>query len=215
VTGAFLILEDVKQGNHIVVFNSKINNLRDKWGKTMKKYFKQLSWAQRMMIIIAVMVLGIFSYYRTTGSIPFQKKSVTVVVQKSKDGQSMIKLDDPNSQEIEKDFPMNMTENEVMDAIHKMSHQKVEASKKWGAIPLTPGRVNQLLKVVQRNSNHYANSSVYIEILERWSKGDFSSVDKDHNQIWNLQGGTVGKAVGILSVEDEKAYIEENFKVKR
>jgi hypothetical protein len=181
----------------------------------MKKYFKQLSWAQRVMIIIAVMVLGIFSYYQTTGSFPFQKKSVTVVVQKSKDGQSVIKMDDPASQVIEKDFPMDMTEDEVMDAIHKMSHQKVEASKKWGAIPLTPGRVNQLLKVVQKNSNHYTNSSVYIEILERWSKGDFSTVDKDHNKIWNLQGGTIGKAVGILSVEEEKAYIEENFRVKR
>ncbi|ULT56342.1 DUF6241 domain-containing protein [Neobacillus drentensis] len=181
----------------------------------MKNYFKQLSWAQRVMIMIAVMVLGIFSYYQTTGSLPFQKKPVTVMVQTSKDGQSAIKIDDPASKEIEKDFPMNMTEDEVMDAIHKMSHQKVEASKKWGAIPLTPGRVNQLLKVVQKNANHYANSSVYIDILERWSKGDFSAVDKDHNRIWNLQGGTIGKAVGILSVEEEKAYIEENFKVKR
>jgi len=181
----------------------------------MKKYFKQLSWPQRVMIIIAVMVLCIFSYYQTTGSLPLQKDTVTVSVQKSADGQSVIKMDDPNSQEIEKEFPMNMKEDEVMDAIHKMSHQKVESSKKWGAIPLTPGRVNQLLKVVQKNEENYVNSSVYLDILERWSKGDFSSVDKDHNKIWNLQGGTVGKAVGILSAEDEKKYIEANFKVKQ
>ncbi|PFO02614.1 hypothetical protein COJ85_15625 [Bacillus sp. AFS076308] len=181
----------------------------------MKKYFKQLSWPQRVMIIIAVMVLCIFSYYQTTGSLPLQKDTVTVSVQKSDDGQSVIKMDDPNSQEIEKEFPMNMKEDEVMDAIHKMSHQKVESSKKWGAIPLTPGRVNQLLKVVQKNEENYVNSSVYLDILERWSKGDFSSVDKDHNKIWYLQGGTVGKAVGILSAEDEKKYIEANFKVKQ
>ncbi|TWD97544.1 hypothetical protein FB550_110150 [Neobacillus bataviensis] len=181
----------------------------------MKKYFKQLSWPQRVMIIIAVMVLCIFSYYQTTGSLPLQKDTVTVSVQKSADGQSVIKMDDPNSQEIEKEFPMNMKEDEVMDAIHKMSHQKVESSKKWGAIPLTPGRVNQLLKVVQKNEKNYVNSSVYLDILERWSEGDFSTVDKDHNKIWNLQGGTVGKAVGILSPEDEKKYIEANFKVKQ
>ncbi|MEH7544297.1 MULTISPECIES: DUF6241 domain-containing protein [Bacillaceae] len=181
----------------------------------MKKYFKQLSWPQRVMIIIAVMVLGIFSYYQTTGSLPLQKDTVTVSVQKSADGQSVIKMDDPNSQEIEKEFPMNMKEDEVMDAIHKMSHQKVESSKKWGAIPLTSGRVNQLLKVVQKNEKNYVNSSVYLDILERWSEGDFSSVDKDHNKIWSLQGGTVGKAVGILSAEDEKKYIEANFKVEK
>ena len=181
----------------------------------MKKYFKQLTWPQRVMIILAVMVLCIFSYYQTTGSFPSQKDTVTVSVQKSDNGQSVIKMDDPNSQEIEKEFPMNMKEDEVMGAIHKMSHQKVESSKKWGAIPLTPGRVNQLLKVVQKNEKNYVNSSVYLDILERWSEGDFSTVDKDHNKIWNLQGGTVGKAVGILSAEDEKKYIEANFKVKQ
>ncbi|MEH7118522.1 DUF6241 domain-containing protein [Neobacillus vireti] len=181
----------------------------------MKKYFKQLSWSQRVMIIFAVIVLGIFYYYQTTGSFPLQKDTVTVSVQKSDDGQSVIKMDDPNRQEIEKEFPMNMTEDEVMDAIHKMSHQKVESRKKWGAIPLTPGRVKQLLMVVLKNEKNYVNSSVYIDILERWSEGDFSTVDKDHNKIWNLQGGTVGKAVGILSAEEEKAYIEEHFRVKQ
>ncbi|MCM3729385.1 DUF6241 domain-containing protein [Neobacillus cucumis] len=181
----------------------------------MKKYFKQLSWPQRVMIIIAVMVLCIFSYYQTTGSLPSQKDTVTVSVEKSDNGHSVIKMDDPNSQEIEKEFPMDMTEDEVMDAIHKMSHQKVESSKKWGAIPLTPGRVDQLLKVVQKNEKNYVHSSVYLDILERWSERDFSSVDRDHNKIWNLQGGTVGKAIGILSAEDEKKYIEANFKVKQ
>ena len=181
----------------------------------MKKYFKQLSWPQRVMIIFAVIVLGVFYYYQTSGSFPLHKDTVLVSVQKSNDGQSVIKMDDPNSQEVEKEFPMDMKEDEIMDAIHKMSHQKVVSSKKWGAIPLTPGRVNQLLKVVQKNEKNYDHSSVYKEILERWSQGDFSSVDEDHNEIWNLQGGTVGKAVGILSVEEEKKYIEENFNVKQ
>ena len=146
---------------------------------------------------------------------PLQKDTVSVAVQKSTDGESVIKIDDSNSQEIEKDLPLDMTEDEVMDSIHKMSHQKVKADKKWGAIPLTPARVNQLLKVVHKNENHYANSSVYKEILERWAKGDFSTVDDDHNRIWNLQGGTVGKAEGILSAEDEKAFIQDHFKIKK
>jgi hypothetical protein len=181
----------------------------------MKKYFQQLSWPQRVMIIFVVMVLGVFYYYQTSGSFSLHKDTVMVSVQKSDDGQSVIKVVDPNSQEIAKEFPMDMTEDEVMDAIHRMSHQKVESSKKWGAIPLTPGRVNQLLKVVQKNKRNYVHSSIYLDILERWSKGDFSTVDKDHNEIWNQQGGTVGKAVGILSADEEKKYIEANFKVKQ
>ncbi len=180
----------------------------------MKKYFKNLSWTQRLIMIFAVIALG-FYYYFSTGSLPFQKSAVTVKVQETKSGESVIKMEDVNSSVIDREFPMDMSENEVMSAIHKMSHQKVVADKKWGAIPLTHDRVNRLMKVVHENYSVYRNSNIYIDILKRWSKGDFSNVADDHNKVWELQGGTIGAAVGIASVEDEKAFIEKHFKVKQ
>ena len=39
-----------------------------------------------------------------------------------------------------------MTEEQVQDAIHQMSHQKVRAEKKWGFIPLTRERVDRSIK---------------------------------------------------------------------
>lgn len=180
----------------------------------MKKYWKNLSWAQRLMILIAILAAGGYVYF-SKGPFLFQKDAVIVEEQTTKDGETVIKVEDVDSVELAEEFPAGMTEKEVMNAIHKMSHQKVIAKKKWGAIPLTPERVNRLIEVVEGNRAGYANSAQYLDILHRWADGDFSRADSDHNIIWNLQGGTVGKATGISSPEEEKAFIEENFYVKK
>ncbi|MEN8701624.1 DUF6241 domain-containing protein [Bacillus infantis] len=113
---------------------------------------------------------------------------------------------------LEKLFPNNMEEEAVQQAIHDMSHQKVKAENKWGALQVTPDRISRLLSVVEANEMSYKHSSVYLDILERWNEGDFSSAARDHNRIWKLQGGTVGEAKGLLSKEEEQKYIEKNFK---
>lgn len=112
-------------------------------------------------------------------------------------------------EDVEKTFPLDMSQSEIETAIHKMSHQKVKAQKKWGALQITDERVERLIEVVE--ANNYNNSSIYLSILNRWAEGDFSKVDHDHNEIWSLQGGTVGRATGILSEEEERQYIESNF----
>ncbi|SES75886.1 hypothetical protein SAMN05421676_101378 [Salinibacillus kushneri] len=90
--------------------------------------------------------------------------------------------------------------------IHGMSHQKVKASKKWGFYELHPKRVEWLLSALDQVE--VTHEAVYRDILVKWSERDFTEVDQDHNAIWELQNGTVGKATGILSAEEEQAYIE-------
>jgi hypothetical protein len=46
---------------------------------------------------------------------------------------------------------------------------------------------------------------------KKWEAGDFSSIDKDHNFLWDIEGGNIGKAKGILSAADEKKFIEQTF----
>ena len=103
----------------------------------------------------------------------------------------------------------NIRDGQVLRYIHGMSHQKVQAEDKWGFYLITDERVNWLLDAVKHNEPYLKHSEEYIDILTRWSNGDFSQVDKDHNFIWKLQGGTKEseKATGILSEEEEKEYI--------
>ncbi|WP_373896343.1 DUF6241 domain-containing protein [Virgibacillus sp. CBA3643] len=89
--------------------------------------------------------------------------------------------------------------------IHGMAHQKVEASKKWGFYEITDKRINWLLEGLD---NSVDNKDLYSDILEQWKEGDFSNAVSAHNDVWDLEGGTVGKATGLLSIKEEQDYIE-------
>jgi len=100
-----------------------------------------------------------------------------------------------------------LDDSDIQEYIHGMSHQKVRAEKKWGFYELNPTRVAWLLDGLNK-AERLHHKKEYKNILEKWLDGDFSSIDDDHNAIWSLQGGTVGKATGILSKEEEQAYID-------
>ncbi|SEI02510.1 hypothetical protein SAMN05192559_107210 [Halobacillus karajensis] len=89
-----------------------------------------------------------------------------------------------------------------------MSHQKVRAAEKWGFYEMTDERINWLRSAVQTN-NDLMDAKLYKEILNKWSKRDFTTIDVDHNR-WRLERGTVGKANGVLTPEEEKEFIEKN-----
>ena len=126
----------------------------------------------------------------------------------------VIEVDEKRTEPIEIEFPSSMSEYAVQNAIHGMSHQKVKAEDKWGFIPMTHDRINRLIEVVETSSNNYISATVYLDILNRWSNNDFSRVDKDHNAIWDLQEGVVGRATGVFTFEEEKEFIKEHFKIE-
>lgn len=140
----------------------------------------------------------------------FIKPTVVVKEVKNSDGEKIIEVTEPKGTKLEKELPMDMIEREFMQTIHNMSHQKVLADDKWGAEPLTHERVLRLIKIAEKS--HYVNKNTYLDILNRWKANDFSHADNDHNIIWNLQDGSVGRANGIMNAEQEKEYIDENFK---
>lgn len=110
-------------------------------------------------------------------------------------------------------YPDDLIEHKVNEAIHNMSHQKVWAKIKWEHTQITQEKVDRLLAVCKMND--YKFNELYIPILERWSKGDFSHAVEDHNVIWEMQGGedsrNSGRAIRLLTAEEEQAYIEHNL----
>lgn len=67
---------------------------------------------------------------------------------------------------------------------------------------------NGCFEGLDKTKKELENEKEYRDILERWAKGDFSRVDDDHNIVWELQGGNYGKAIGIMTPEQEKRFIE-------
>ena len=106
-----------------------------------------------------------------------------------------------------------MSEGELIQEVHNMTHQKVKADKKWGASEITADKVKLLYKVIRnkefKNSN---NKQMLLEILEPWTNQDFSKSVSAHNKIWSYQKGNIGKATRLLTPEEELDYIEEEFR---
>ncbi|WP_421381973.1 DUF6241 domain-containing protein [Bacillus salacetis] len=103
-------------------------------------------------------------------------------------------------------FISPIKEDIMQQYIHALSHQKVEAEKKWSFYEITDDRILYLLN--ELDYGDYTYKETYREILNRWYQKDFSEADRDHNRIWSLLGGTVGKAEGVLSKKEEKQFIE-------
>lgn len=101
----------------------------------------------------------------------------------------------------------SLSEEDILNYMHGMSHQKVIADEKWLHYEMTDERIVYLTNVVEKGQ--YEHEELLLDILTRWKEGDFSQADDDHNEIWSLQGGTIGKATGIMSDEQEQQYLEE------
>src|SRR5699024_1138686 len=107
-----------------------------------------------------------------------------------------------------------LNDSDFQEYIHGMSHQTFRAEEKWYLYENNSTRIAWILEGLSEATD-LEHEQTYEDILKKWKKGDFSSVDEDHNAVWDLLGGTVGKATGILSEEEEKAFIEEHNEKKQ
>jgi hypothetical protein len=94
--------------------------------------------------------------------------------------------------------------------VHRMTHQKVAAEIKDGSTEMTPERIEELLKTLDKTD--YVHEDVYLRILDEWNEGNFENAVGAHNKILSLQNGTIGVATRLLTPEEEQEFIEQNFR---
>ena len=105
--------------------------------------------------------------------------------------------------------PEDASEKALLAMMHKMTHQKIIASEKWGLIRMNEESIAKAKQILQ--DSDFNSKEDLLEIIGRWENGQFDQVDDDHNYIWNLQGGSIGRATGVLSVQQEQEFIQNNF----
>jgi hypothetical protein len=109
-------------------------------------------------------------------------------------------------------FPVDQssTEKEVMDTMHFMTHQKVMAEKKAGAVEMCKENVEKIFSILQ--SSDFERKETLLEIAAEWRNENFTYIIEDHNYFWENDGGQVGKAYRVLKPADEEKFIENNFR---
>ncbi|WP_223634512.1 DUF6241 domain-containing protein [Planococcus sp. 4-30] len=128
------------------------------------------------------------------------------------------KIEEREGQEVEAEKPetgedeADMKEVRLQINLHQMTHQKIIADKKKGAIEMTPDNIDDLLTIVEANKDHYEHSDFYETTLTAWKQSDFSNAVHVHNTIWDWHGGTVGRATGLMTAEQERAFVEKHYR---
>jgi hypothetical protein len=176
-----------------------------------------ISLKKILIIVVVLLVGGIYGAYKIMDNAnKFEKKQEKLEATGEADNDSALKEKPIKNQTakiggVQYDIGIDegSTEGEVIDVMHKMTHQKVKASEKWGAIPMTNDSINDVFTIVTKSD--FAHKDKLLAILEKWKNGSFENADSDHNYFWNYQGGTIGEARGTLSLQEEEEFIKNNF----
>lgn len=95
------------------------------------------------------------------------------------------------------------------DALHYMTHQKVFAATKWGAIQMTDENINKMLAILDETD--YEDEEDYRDVLSEWKNGEFSNAVEVHNRVYREKDGNTGFATGLLTPEEEHKFIQASF----
>lgn len=86
-------------------------------------------------------------------------------------------------------------EEEVWEELHKMANTKIVAEEIWGRIEITEEKCDELIKEVSLSS--YSHKEEMLRMLNNWKADDFRNAVAEHNYVWELLGGTIGKAYDL------------------
>lgn len=77
----------------------------------------------------------------------------------------------------------------IYDAMHRMANSKMSAEKNdsSGILEIYQKQINAIRIIVSKMN--YPDKSFILEALEKWEKGDFSSIEDEHNYFSDRLGG--------------------------
>lgn len=167
-------------------------------------------------LLIAVIVLGLLGgagYWVVQELAAKDGDKISAIAEELEQQDSnRVEAETVNTDEAGEQMANGMDEEELQIYLHQMTHQKVTADKKFGAVEMSEANIENLLKIVQANSGVYEHSDFYEETLNAWADGDFSNAVTVHNTIWKWHNGNVGRATGLMSPEQEAEYVKKHFR---
>lgn len=100
-------------------------------------------------------------------------------------------------------------------AMHLMTHQKISAEAKDGAIPMTHENIRELreyLELARKKNKMDLNDYLKLgNIIERWENADFSEIDKEQDYLLDEMDAKIGYSNGLATPEEEELFILNNF----
>jgi hypothetical protein len=183
--------------------------------RTKKKKLKRWVKGTIFIVIAGGLVFGGYKGFEallfgTSNNVIDESYLIDEAIKDQANNEAVATTEDPLDLELSGDVSLDWSEDKVLETMNAMTHQFIKASEKRGAVEMTSDKIKALTNTVENSDFGYKDE--LLTILERWSKKDFSRIDKDHNEILEYQDGTIGTAFGIMSESDQEKFIEQNFR---
>ncbi len=113
------------------------------------------------------------------------------------------------------DDPKKLNKGNLVDAMHLMTHQKILATEKAGAIPMTHDNLKEVRDYLEllRDQNKIKNDD-YRQlggIIERWEQAIFDEIDKEQDVLLEEMYAAIGFSDGLATRAEEELFILNNF----
>ncbi|MGG4197685.1 DUF6241 domain-containing protein [Peribacillus frigoritolerans] len=173
----------------------------------------KFKWSMVGLITAAAVISVVMTIYQNAKNYEERRESRSTPVEILNKDDEEAEMEEQTSEiggvQDETGLTQNSTQEEVMYVMHHMTHQKVIAEEKWGAVEMNSENINAVYDIVV--DSDFMLKGDLLNIVSGWKEGNFDNVAQDHNYFWEYQNGTVGKATGILNTDEEAEFIDNNF----
>lgn len=113
------------------------------------------------------------------------------------------------------DDEKKLNKGNLVDAMHLMTHQKILATEKAGAIPMTHDNLKEVRDYLEllRDKNKI-KSEDYLQlgrIIERWEQAIFDEIDEEQDFLLEEMYAVIGFSNGLATRAEEELFILNNF----
>lgn len=188
--------------------------------------------AGTILAIVSIIYIGVYFVVKEAGpteQFPVSGELEGEALERAQEVQEVLKEDSEakkRENEVGRIFPQletglnsedreNVDPHQVVIVMHKMTHQKISAPEKIGAIPMTHENIKEARQFLEVSvAINRLDVGIYrslSEILSKWERADFSTIHHDQDYILEYMGASIGYSNGLATPEEEELFILNNF----
>ena len=194
------------------------------------KWKKWFPWMGLVLVIVIIATYAFYQYWMGPNQSELDRDNLTEEeYERALELIDIIKEEDPlgrrqnvtrriNPQEttgLVFDEPKKLNKGNLVEAMHLMTHQKILATEKAGAIPMTHDNLKEVRDYLEllRDKNKI-KSEDYLQlgrIIERWEQAIFDEIDKEQDLLLDEMYAVIGFSNGLATRAEEELFILNNF----
>ncbi|WP_214785352.1 DUF6241 domain-containing protein [Exiguobacterium sp. s183] len=194
------------------------------------KWKKWFPWMGLVLVIVIIATYAFYQYWMGPNQSELDRDNLTEEeYERALELIDIIKEEDPLGQRqnvtrridpqettgLVFDDEKKLNKGNLVDAMHLMTHQKILATEKAGAIPMTHDNLKEVRDYLEllRDKNKIKSEDYRQlgQIIERWEQAIFDEIDKEQDLLLEEMYAVIGFSNGLATRAEEELFILNNF----